>query len=290
MLDFDEVARSLLELADLLIQQHAPARMLASVDSLPDKCSIPADSILIARNEVDHERATDLLDGVSGACVLDVPGVKLDRTGQVNLAILLAMSQHVLAKGDSAVFLVGEQGKLIDTLHMMTIGDQLNLAGVIDDGVADPKHVRRAVFQRTVNIALTLAAEGREGKPIGAFFVIGDSVRVAEHTEQLIINPFRGYPEDMRNILDTSLNETVKEFSSIDGAFVIRGDGVIESAGTLIRASLVDEDLPKGLGARHAAAAGITTVTDAIAITISESDGTVRVWRSGKIISSFEHG
>ena len=46
--------------------------------------------------------------------------------------------------------------------------------------------------------------------------------------------------------------------------------------------------LPSGLGSRHAAAAGITAYTKAIAITVSESDGTVRVWRAGKEFASFE--
>ena len=46
--------------------------------------------------------------------------------------------------------------------------------------------------------------------------------------------------------------------------------------------------VPSGLGARHAAAAGITANTKSIALTVSESDGTVRVWRAGRLVASFE--
>ena len=50
----------------------------------------------------------------------------------------------------------------------------------------------------------------------------------------------------------------------------------------------VSEGLPSGLGSRHAAAAGITSNTKCIAFTVSESDGTVRVWRAGKMVADFE--
>jgi DNA integrity scanning protein DisA with diadenylate cyclase activity len=42
------------------------------------------------------------------------------------------------------------------------------------------------------------------------------------------------------------------------------------------------------LGARHAAAAGITAVTNAIAVTVSASTGTVRVFRGGRMILEIE--
>ena len=45
-----------------------------------------------------------------------------------------------------------------------------------------------------------------------------------------------------------SVISLIKEFSSIDGAFVIRGDGVVESAGSLIQATDNDHSLPSGLG------------------------------------------
>ena len=84
------------------------------------------------------------------------------------------------------------------------------------------------------------------------------------------------------------LTETVKEFCTIDGAFVIKGTGTIVSAGTYLLPKLVAEELPQGLGARHAAGAAITAATKSIAITISESTGTVRIWRQGRLITEIE--
>jgi DNA integrity scanning protein DisA with diadenylate cyclase activity len=57
-----------------------------------------------------------------------------------------------------------------------------------------------------------------------------------------------------KNILDPCLGETVKEFSTIDGAFILRGNGEIMSAGAFLRPEKAAVNLPSGLGARHAAA------------------------------------
>jgi len=96
-----------------------------------------------------------------------------------------------------------------------------------------------------------------------------------------VLNPFYGYKEEDRNILNPFMDETIKEFSSIDGAFVIRGDGVVEAAGSLIQASDYNHALPSGLGARHAAAAAISVAADCIALVVSSSSGQVTLFRRG---------
>jgi DNA integrity scanning protein DisA with diadenylate cyclase activity len=76
----------------------------------------------------------------------------------------------------------------------------------------------------------------------------------------------------------------VKEFSSIDGAFVIRGDGVVESSGSLIQATGNSLALPSGLGSRHAAAAAISVATNCISIAVSSSTGQVTLFRRGVLL------
>jgi diadenylate cyclase len=76
----------------------------------------------------------------------------------------------------------------------------------------------------------------------------------------------------------------VKEFSSIDGAFIVRGDGVIESAGSLVHAPEYVHQLPSGLGTRHAAGAAISMVSECIAIVISSSTGQVTLFRKGVML------
>jgi len=280
------IASHLLSAAERIAPHVHAVKILVFLDGLPEKTGLPAGSVIITRAGKESERAEHLA-AKCGASILDVPDVRLDRAGQIDLAALLALSQDVITSQDNVIILVGVKGSVIDTLQVVQPNEEFSLVQALGKG-RSKKAVQRVVFQRVISIALELSTEGREGKSVGAFFVIGDSDKVAEHTEQLIMNPFRGYPEDMRSILDDRLAETIKEFSTIDGAFVIRGDGVVLSAGTLIRTAMVDQDLPKGLGARHAAAAGITRLTGAVSITVSESDGTVRIWRKGKMVTELE--
>lgn len=218
---------------------------------------------------------------------LEVPDFKLTRMDQIKMATLIAFSQRLLNTTDTFVALTGVTSQPLDTLVVMKVGAEYELFQSVDQ----PKiteHVRRVVFQRVLTIALELAQEGREGRPVGALFVIGSDRELSKYMAQNIINPFHGYTQKQRNILDDAMRNTVKEFAAIDGAFVIKGNGVIVSAGTTLRAGLGEETLPQGLGTRHAAAAAITASTRSIAITVSESTGTVRLWRRGKMITELE--
>jgi DNA integrity scanning protein DisA with diadenylate cyclase activity len=84
------------------------------------------------------------------------------------------------------------------------------------------------------------------------------------------------------------MGDTVKEMAKLDGAFIIKGNGVITSGGTTLRPALAGEEMPQGLGARHSAAAAITASTKSVSISLSESTGTVRVWRRGTMITEIE--
>ena len=76
---------------------------------------------------------------------------------------------------------------------------------------------------------------GREGKSIGAMFVLGDHEKVLKRSKQLVLNPLLGYGEEDRSVLNPFMDETIKELALIDGAFIVRGNGVVESAGCLIQ-------------------------------------------------------
>jgi DNA integrity scanning protein DisA with diadenylate cyclase activity len=138
-----------------------------------------------------------------------------------------------------------------------------------------------SLLERVIAVATELVVEGREGRPVGCLFVVGDSEKLASLTKPLVLNPFYGYREEDRNILNPFMDETIKEFSSIDGAFVIRGDGVVEAAGSLIQAADYNHSLPSGLGSRHAAAAAISVAADCIALVVSSSTGQVTLFRRG---------
>lgn len=242
----------------------------------------PTRLILVCRNGQDLERAN-----AHEIDALSVPAFDLTRMGQIKMATLIAFSQGLLQAGDVFVFLTGVAGKHIDTIVTMRVGEEYELF----QSVGQPKlteHIRRPVFERVLRLTLELAHEGREGKPVGALFVLGDHREVTKMSQEGRINPFRGYTEKERNILDDTMGETVKEIAKLDGAFIVKGNGVIVSACATLRPAISGERLPQGLGARHAAAAAITASTKSVAISLSESTGEVRVWRRGAMITEIE--
>jgi diadenylate cyclase len=221
--------------------------------------------------------------------VVRIPDIAMTRTGQIKVAILLVAAERLIQGGDRILCLTGvDQSETIDTIIVLDMGTEMELFSA---STADPlpSDVTPTVFERVLTLAGELGVEGREGRPVGTLFTIGDSDQVLAHSHQLVINPFHGYPENERNILDPRLEETIKEFSAIDGAFVIRGDGVILSAGRyLAPGSKLDEKLPQGLGTRHQAAAGITAMTQAVALCISQSTGTVSIFKEGRLITDIQ--
>lgn len=281
-------AQAIVGSAGVVARQVNARAIMAYAGALPDPQQLAAQVEPPTRLILIHQLGDPHLS-VDGEHVmrLAVPRFSLTRMDQIKMATVMAFSQRMLAGGDTFVALTGVAGQLVDTMVVMRVGAEHELFQT----AGPPKiieHVRRVVFQRVLTVALEIANEGREGRATGALFVIGSMRELRRYTEQHIINPFRGYLERERNILDERLRETVKEFAAIDGAFLIKGNGVIVSAGTTLRPDVGGEDLPQGLGARHATAAAITASTRSIAITVSQSTGAVRLWRRGKMITEIE--
>jgi diadenylate cyclase len=154
---------------------------------------------------------------------------------------------------------------------------QLTTVKTIDEA---GERVDPAALKAVLRLALELGREGREGKKVGTAFIIGDTNEVLKRSHQLILNPYKGHAEDTRDIKNRSHWETVKEFAQIDGVFVVDERGVIASAGRYLDVNTKAIEL-EGLGGRHMSALAVTRETHAIAITVSESGGTVRLFKDG---------
>jgi len=143
------------------------------------------------------------------------------------------------------------------------------------------ERVDPAVLKAVLRLALELGREGREGKKVGTAFIIGDTNEVLKRSHQLILNPYKGHSEDMRDIKNRSHWETIKEFAQIDGVFVVDEKGVIISAGRYLDVNTKSIEL-EGFGGRHMSALAVTRETQAIAVTVSESGGIVRLFKDGR--------
>lgn len=218
---------------------------------------------------------------------LQLPDIPLSRIGQIKVSIIMALSGKIINPKDRIVFLTGGPGKeALDAVVVINVGQEFSLAS--PEALKFGGDVDHTVFDQLVRLAIGIANEGREGHPVGTIFVLGDTKEVLKHVEQMIINPFKGHAEEDRQILNPGVQETIKELAQLDGAFIIKSNGIVETAGAYISAQMVPEALPQGLGARHYSAAAITAATRAIAIAISQSTGDVYIFRGGQIVTCIE--
>jgi DNA integrity scanning protein DisA with diadenylate cyclase activity len=197
---------------------------------------------------------------------------------QIRFGIEGAFERDLVEDGDELACATSVFGEDIDSVSRVRASDD-TYSGVYDlfaNSRADP-NVIRAVFE----LAIELGRKGQKGKPVGALFVVGDAGTVMNKSRPLSYNPFE---KSHVHVGDPIVKVMLKEFSRLDGAFVISDSGKIVSAYRYLEPSAEGVDIPKGLGARHMAAGAITRDTNATAIVLSESDGLVRAFKSGALV------
>ena len=239
--------------------------------------------IVVTKKELSAEKTA----GVK-CNTIKLPDVYLTRDGYLKFGFLAGISKGILFKGDILVCVGGQIEKgYMDTIMILKVGDESEILSFSEESPF-PANIKPDIFESLLTLLMEMAYEGREGRPIGTTFVLGDHEKVLQYSHQLVFNPFLGHPEDALHITKPEVRETLKEFSSIDGAFIVREDGVVLAAGRYLNAAYHGEPMPQGLGARHSSAAAITGVTDSVALVISESSGKVTIFKDGSIVTTIE--
>lgn len=124
--------------------------------------------------------------------------------------------------------------------------------------------------------AITTAAQRLSDLRYGALIVIEREVGLQEHIDTGIALDSQITPELLQQIFykDTPLH---------DGAVIIRGDR-IAAAACVLPLSTDTSLTSRQLGLRHRASLGISEVSDAVAVVISEETGVVSVVHNGRMI------
>lgn len=239
--------------------------------------------IWLTRSGDDLPLSTDTED-----IVLHLPETSMTRMSQLKVGLLVAVMNNHVELDESVVCLSGVAGsKRLDTL--LIANSRRDFPWFRQRDILDIQSIfSTREVARLLDIALRLAAEGREGKPIGTVIVLGDEAQLKPFLRQLVLNPCKGHAQRERNIHNPEFFETMREFAGLDGGFVVNDKGIVQSAGTYFDAQVKKARLRPGLGARHAAALSITAVTDAIAFAVSSSSGTVTVFHEGIPILELE--
>jgi DNA integrity scanning protein DisA with diadenylate cyclase activity len=209
---------------------------------------------------------------------VELPIEFIDLEGRVRFGIEGALEREVVEEGDEIVCVADLFGGTANSIVRVQT-DTFSPSGVYDlftNSRAEP-----GVVRDVLEVAVELGKKGQKGKPVGALFVVGDAGKVMNKSRPLSYNPFE---KSHVHVGDPIVNVMLKEFSRLDGAFIISDSGKIVSAYRYLEPSAEGVDIPKGLGARHMAGGAITRDTNATAIVLSESDGMVRAFKGGELV------
>ena len=167
--------------------------------------------------------------------VVSLPDQDLSRSDQYQLGLLIAVLFDLVEYDETVLFMTG----LVGSLRL----DNLLFTNLLRDNKWFQKHeyekipkkiLRSREFICLLDIALRLANQGREGKKIGTTFVLGDYTKYDKYLNQLVLNPCKEHPRKSRNIHDVDFLETIREYASLDGAFIVDNTGGVERAGTYL--------------------------------------------------------
>jgi DNA integrity scanning protein DisA with diadenylate cyclase activity len=225
--------------------------------------------------------------------VIDIDPGKMHTQERLSLALLEAVRTEQLRHGADVVAIYNgievsqEAPEPVDSLSVIHLGEHLERLSARDLRRLET-HVPLDTLRAVVSLGLAIGREGREGHPVGTMFVVGDTRKVLTLCRPMNFNPFRGYNQEERDIKNRQVREQIKDIAQLEGAILIRRDGVAVAACMLIEAPPTGFDGSMGLGTRHAAAAAISKSTKAIAVAVSQSSGSVRLFQNGEMVLHIE--
>ena len=134
-------------------------------------------------------------------------------------------------------------------------------------------HISAHTVDEIIKVARVLSK-----KLTGALIVLENEVDISEHER-------RGIPIDAQVSVQLLLNIFEKNAPLHDGAVIVRNNR-ISSASCIL--PLSEESLDARLGTRHRAAVGISEVSDARVVVVSEETGTISFVIDGKITRNIQ--
>ncbi len=287
-LRFTEQFRTLCNLARRLTASTEADAILLLLDG-------PADWQRLKKMAGDEKLlvAADTAQQLEGAEKAGLASVRLDMPDspvyeRLTQSVLEAVADDILAPGSCVVALYsGFDADTIDSLSVINLDEHLNRLTGRDLRQLETR-VPLDTLKMVVDLAVEIGREGREGKPVGTLFVVGDARKVLTCSHPAGFDPVRGYGRKERNLSDPRVREGIKEIAQMDGAIVVSAVGTVEAACRYLDCSAAEVTLSKGLGARHWAAAAISRATNAVAVTVSQSNGTVRIFQNGEVVLRVE--
>ena len=244
-------------------------------------------------NSTDLVVATHVKEIAQAMLASEIPVIQLDIPeasvqDRLTQAVLESVADEHLRPGSTVVAIYSSfDSDSIDTISVVKLTERLGKLTARDLKKLETK-VPLDTLKIVVDLAVEIGREGREGKAVGTMFVVGDHRKVMEQSRPAGFDSVKGYSVDERNLFDVKVREGVKEIAQLDGMFVVSASGSVVSSARIIDTSPVELTMTTGLGSRHFAGAGISKNTKAIAVVVSQSSGTVRIFQNGEVVLRIE--
>jgi len=284
----DKAFFSLVDSANRLAKATEADAVLLLLEQKPDisrlkKKANSADLVVATHVQ---EVAEAMLDAEIPVIQLDIPEASVqDRLTQ---AVLESVAGEYLRPGSTVVAIYSSfDSDAIDTISVVKLAERLGKLTARDLKKLETK-VPLDTLKIVVDLSVEIGREGREGKRVGTMFVVGDHRKVMEQSRPAGFDAVKGYSADERNLFDVKVREGIKEIAQLDGMFVVSANGNVMSSARIIDTSPVELTMTTGLGSRHFAGAAISKNTKAIAVVVSQSSGTVRIFQNGEVVLRIE--
>ena len=262
-MDIDYFTRFQVYFADMRDNLLSIIRMMTFIDFI----DILILSFLVYKiiNFVKETRGEQLLKGI---CIL---GALLLLMNQFEFKVLGELSKMFRSVGAMAV-IVMFQPELRRVLEKMgRVSKNFTLEHVES---SDHEHKLRNLIEQ-----LSASCENLSRTATGALIVVERETKLAEYVDTGTL---------LCALPSTALfgNIFFPNTPMHDGAVIIR-DGMVLAAGCFLPKPQNEEVIAKELGSRHRAAIGMSEVSDAIVIAVSEETGTVSVAENGVLTRGF---
>ena len=211
--------------------------------------------------------------------VLVIAIIKKTRAGQIVKGVILLALIYVIAKLTNMVILTFLLDNFMSYgIILLIIVFQPELRNVFEklgrSKIVDVFDMDDNILVKHSISEIAKAVEIMSMKQIGALIVLERNTNVAEVLRE-------GIPLNAKVTSELIQNIFMPRTPLHDGAIVISGSEILAAKCILPLASEVS--VPKSLGTRHRAAVGITEISDALVVVVSEETGTISLAEGGKL-------
>ncbi|MEX2025994.1 MAG: hypothetical protein WEH44_01815, partial [Pirellulaceae bacterium] len=198
----------------LLVMLSGPTdwnRLKAQANSM--KIVVAADTVEEAAGAIEAGLAT-IIVGMEDAPVIE----------KLTQALLNGVAREILLPGGGIVVIYsGFEADTIDSISFVRLDEHLGRLTARDLKQLETS-VPLETLKTVVDLAVEIGREGREGKPVGTMFVVGDTRKVLAHCQPAGFDPVKGYSRSERDLFDPRVREAIKEVAGLDGAFIVSPD------------------------------------------------------------------